>query len=117
MRKLISKFMLINVGMDWSKETIHPDLAKKIERFEEDDVHLNDLYKLDFINLSEVLFQKKRDITLEELDRVLIKTNFDECDKDKILKYVPKSNWEKYFSVLLGESSKSLEKNGLFYIN
>ncbi|MGV0083992.1 hypothetical protein EEAAV_08970 [Rahnella aceris] len=109
MRKLISKFMLINVGMDWSKETIHPDLAKKIEKFEEDDAHLNDLYKLDFINLSEVLFQKKRDITLEELDRVLVKTAFDEADKDKILKYVPKSNWEKYFSTLLGESSKNLE--------
>ncbi|MCO7051873.1 hypothetical protein NAG84_18815, partial [Proteus terrae] len=37
MRKLISKFMLINVGMNWSKETIHPDLAKKIERFDDDD--------------------------------------------------------------------------------
>ncbi|WP_261837252.1 HEPN domain-containing protein [Vibrio ishigakensis] len=110
MRKLISKFMLINVGMDWSKETMLPDLAKKIESFEEEDTHLNDLYKLDFINLSHVLFQKKRDITLEELDRVLTKTSFGEDDKAKILKYVPKSNWEKYFSTLLDESSQSLEK-------
>lgn len=110
MRKLISKFMLINVGMDWSKETMHPDLAKKIEKFEEEDSHLNDLYKLDFINLSHVLFQKKRDITLDELDRVLAKTSFEDKDKDKILKYVPRSNWEKYFSTLLGENSQSLEK-------
>lgn len=110
MRKLISKFMLINVGMAWSKETIHPDLVKKIERFEEDDAHLNDLYKLDFINLSEVLFQKKRDIALEELDRILLKTKFDESDQEKILKYVPKSNWEKYFSTLLGENSQHLEE-------
>lgn len=110
MRKLISKFMLINVGMDWSKETIHPDLAKKIESFEEDDAHLNDLYKLDFINLSEVLFQKKRDISLDELDRVLLKTKFNDLDRSKILKYVPKSNWEKYFSSLLDENSQGLEK-------
>lgn len=110
MRKLISKFMLINVGMDWSKETIHPDLAKKIENFEEDDAHLNDLYKLDFINLSEVLFQKKRDISLDELDRVLSKTKFDDLDRTKILKYVPRSNWEKYFSSLLDEDSQGLEK-------
>lgn len=109
MRKLISKFMLINVGMDWSKETIHPDLAKKIENFEED-AHLNDLYKLDFINLSEVLFQKKRDISLDELDRVLLKTKFNVLDQSKILKYVPKSNWEKYFSSLLDEDSQGLEK-------
>ncbi|EPF7752835.1 hypothetical protein ACSVMW_001838 [Vibrio parahaemolyticus] len=110
MRKLISKFMLINVGMDWSKETIHPDLAKKIERFEEEDIHLNDLYKLDFINLSHVLFQKKRDITLDELDRVLAQTSFEDDDRAKILKYLPRSNWEKYFSTLLGENSQSLEK-------
>lgn len=110
MRKLISKFMLINVGMDWSKETMHPDLAKKIEKFEDEDTHLNDLYKLDFINLSHVLFQKKRDITLDELDRVLAKTSFEDTDKAKILKYVPRSNWEKYFSTLLGENSQSLEK-------
>lgn len=110
MRKLISKFMLINVGMDWSKETIHPDLAKKIENSKEEDAHLNDLYKLDFINLSEVLFQKKRDISLDELDRVLSKTKFDNLDRIKILKYVPRSNWEKYFSSLLDEDSQGLEK-------
>lgn len=110
MRKLISKFMLINVGMEWSKENIHPDLAKKIERFEDDDIYLNDLYKLDFINLSDVLFQKKRDISLEDLDRVLSNTNFNEDDRAKILKYKPRSNWEKYFSDLLGENSQSLEK-------
>ncbi|QXX83407.1 hypothetical protein J6836_03120 [Providencia sp. R33] len=110
MRKLISKFMLINVGMEWSKETIHPDLAKKIERFEEDDIHINDLYKLDFINLSEVLFKKKRDISLDELDKVLQKNEFDSNDHDKIRKYLPKSNWEKYFSDILGEGSQHLEK-------
>lgn len=110
MRKLISKFMLINVGMDWSKEAIHPDLVSKIERFEENDVHLNDLYKLDFIHLSDVLFKKKRDINLDELDRVLAKKEFTEDDKNKILKFLPKSNWEKYFSELLGEKSQNLEK-------
>jgi len=110
MRKLISKFMLINVGMDWSKDTIHPDLAKKIEKFDEEDTHLNDLYKLDFINLSQVLFQKKRDITLVELDRVLAGTSFSGADQNKILKYIPKSNWEKYFSTLLDENSQGLER-------
>ncbi|PRD14004.1 HEPN domain-containing protein [Pantoea coffeiphila] len=109
MRKLISKFMLINVGMDWSKETIHPELAKKIEKFDEDDTNLNDLYKIDFINLSDFLFDKKRDISIEDLDRVLLKTKFDESDKEKILKYVPKSNWDKYFINLLGEKSRNIE--------
>lgn len=110
MRKLIAKFMLINVGMTWSKEVIHPDLFKKIENFEEEELYLNDLHKLDFIHLKQVLFEKKRDISLQELDRTLIKTSFSVDDKEKILRYVPRSNWEKYFSALLNGKDSSLEK-------
>lgn len=110
MRRLITKFMLVTVGMNWSKDAINPELFKKIENFEDEEPYLNDLYKLDFIHLSQVLFEKKRDISLEELDRLLAKTNFDNEDKEKILRYVPKSNWEKYFSSLIEEKDRSLEK-------
>ncbi|MBL5903075.1 HEPN domain-containing protein [Serratia fonticola] len=109
MRKLISKFMLINVGMEWSKETIHPELAKKIKDYDDDDVYLNDLYKLDFINLSDMLFKKKRDISLDDLDRVLANTTFKEEDTNKILKFLPRSNWEKFFSNIIGVKAQSLE--------
>jgi len=60
MRRLIAKFMLITVGMNWSKDAIHPDLFKKIENFEEEELYLNDLHKLDFIHLKQVLFEKKK---------------------------------------------------------
>lgn len=110
MRRLIAKFMLITVGMNWSKDAIHPDLFKKIENFEEEELYLNDLHKLDFIHLKQVLFEKKRDISLEEVDRLLSKTDFSDDDKEKILKYVPRSNWEKYFSSLIEEKDSSLEK-------
>jgi hypothetical protein len=109
MRRLIAKFMLINVGMNWSKDAIHPDLFKKIENFEDEELYLNDLHKLDFIHLNQVLFEKKRDISLEEFDRLLGKTNFSDEDKEKILKYVPRSNWEKYFSTIIEEKDSSLE--------
>lgn len=109
MRKLISKFMLINAGMNWSKNAVHPELFKKIEGYSEEELYSNDLYKLDFIHLSDVLFKKKRDITTEQLDRVLSKTNFDEADKETILKYKPKSNWEKYFTSLLDGDGSQLE--------
>lgn len=110
MRRLIAKFMLINVRMNWSKDAINPELFKKIESYEDEEAHLNDLYKLDFIHLKQVLFDKKRDISLEELDRILSKTKFSDEDKEKITKYIPKSNWEKYFSSLLDEKDKGLEK-------
>jgi DNA-binding CsgD family transcriptional regulator/DNA-binding transcriptional MerR regulator len=110
MRRLIAKFMLITVGMNWCKDAIHPDLFKKIENYEDDEPNLNDLHKLDFIHLNQVLFEKKRDISLEEVDRLLRKTNFNDEDKERLLKYVPRSNWEKYFSTLIDEKDSSLEK-------
>lgn len=110
MRRLIAKFMLVTVGMNWSKDAINPELFKKIEKFEDEDPYINDLHKLDFIHLSQVLFEKKRDISLEELDRLLPKTDFNEEDKERILRYIPRSNWEKYFSSLVDEKNHSLER-------
>ena len=51
--------MLINVGVNWSEDAMIPDLMKKIENYDEADPYLNDLYKLDFIHLNQVLFDKK----------------------------------------------------------
>jgi len=110
LRRLIAKFMLITVGVNWSKDTIHPELFKKIENFDDPEPYINDLYKLDFIHLKQVLFEKKRDISLDELDRLLSRTAFSDEDKEKIQKYIPRSNWEKYFSVLIEDRESSLEK-------
>lgn len=108
MRKLISKFMLINAGMNWTKDAIHPELFSKIEGFSDEDLYSNDIYKLDFIHLSDVLFKKKRDLTFDGLERLLSTTKFDAVDQEVILKFIPRSNWEKYFSKLLGESGEKL---------
>ncbi len=110
MRGLIARFMLITVGMKWSKDAMHPDLFSQIEKFEEEDPYTDDLQKLDFIQLSDVLFKKKRDISLDELDKILQTTKFSEDDKKKIQKYTPKSNWEKYFSSIIEEKDSSLVK-------
>lgn len=109
MRKLISKFMLINVGINWSKDSVHPDLFKKIEGYSEEELYSNDLYKLDFIHLADVLFKKKRDITIEQMDRLLQKTDFSEADKEIILRYIPKSNWDKHFTSILDGDGSNLE--------
>ncbi|MES2207777.1 MAG: hypothetical protein V4525_13420 [Pseudomonadota bacterium] len=110
LRRLIAKFMLITVGINWSKDAIHPELFKKIENYDDSEPYINDLYKLDFIHLNQVLFEKKRDISLEDFDRLLSKTNFNDEDKEKIKRYIPKSNWEKYFSSLINDKESSLEK-------
>ncbi len=102
--------MLITVGINWSKDAIHPELFKKIENFDDTEPYIYDLCKLDFIHLKQVLFEKKRDISLEELDRLLSRTAFSDEDKERIQKYIPRSNWEKYFSALIEDRESSLEK-------
>lgn len=109
MRKLISKFMLINVGMNWSKDAVHPELFKKIEGYSDEELYSNDLYKLDFIHLADVLFKKKRDITTEQMDRLLQKTNFNDADKEAILRYIPRSNWDKHFTEIVDGEGSQLE--------
>lgn len=110
MRQFIAQFMLITVGMNWSKNVVHPELLKKIEQFEDGDPFVSDLHKLDFIHLSQVLFEKKRDISLEELDRILSATKFESEDKERILRYIPRSNWDKYFSTIIEEKDRSFEE-------
>lgn len=110
MRRLIARFMLITVGMKWSKDAMHPELFSQIENFEEEAPYTDDLQKLDFIQLSDVLFKKKRDISLDDLDRLLQATKFNQEDSEKILKYIPRSNWDKYFSSIIEEKDINLEK-------
>ncbi|MFA0497201.1 hypothetical protein AB4555_25975, partial [Vibrio sp. 10N.222.54.B11] len=52
----------------------------------------------------------KRDISLADFDKLLQKTKFNECDQEILRKYIPKSNWEKYFSELIDESESSLKE-------
>ncbi|PNB71027.1 hypothetical protein C1X64_27040 [Pseudomonas sp. GW456-E7] len=110
MRRLIAKFMLVTVGVKWAKDAVLPTLWQKIENFKGEQPYVNDLHKLDFIHLSDVLFEKKRDVSLDELDRILLKTKFDEGDQERILKYLPKSNWEKYFSSLVDFPGHKLQE-------
>jgi hypothetical protein len=101
MRKLIAKFMLITVGISWSKTSIKPELFKKIEDFKDEELYLNDLHKLDFIHLKEVLFDKNREISTQDLYRLLQKKNLTKEDIESIKKYIPTSLWDKYFSEII----------------
>jgi len=112
MRKLISQFLLINVGMDWSDTAIHDDLQEKIKGKSKNNSELTDeLYSADFIQLSEVLFKKYRNITLSELDNIIIKGRAKgNLDIEQISKILPVSNWERYFSAIIEYDEESLKR-------
>lgn len=59
------------------------------------------MYKTDFIQLSDVLFKSYRALSHNELDKVLSKNKLSKVDVQEIKKFLPKSNWERYFSAII----------------
>lgn len=112
MRKLISQFMLINVGMDWARVAIHEDIKEKINRKSEFyEPLIDDLHKSDFIHLSDVLFQKYRTLPIDELNRKLsIAEKDSQVNFSEIEGFIPKSNWERHFSTKVDFKEDELKK-------
>lgn len=111
MRKLISQFMLINVGMDWTNIAIHDEIKEKIQKKNKSvEPLIDDLHKTDFIHLSDVLFKKYRTIDIEELNRKLSSAEKNsQVDFNEIKGFLLKSNWERHFSSKLDFKEESLK--------
>lgn len=114
MRNLISKFMLQNLGTDWFKNSIHPDIKDKIKS-KKTGRYKDELYKIDFIALTEyILFKKYRDLNMSQLDKIVRGIN-DVGDVEKatiksLKSILPRSNWDRYFSKIIDESEDKLVK-------
>lgn len=113
MRKLISKFMLINIGKDWVSENIPDEVKTKISQNEARNELLDDvLHNADFIDLSNFLFKKYRKKDIGELDNYLsatkdTKVTIQELKND----YLSQSNWDKYFSAIVKTKGDKLKND------
>lgn len=97
MRKLITKFMLTNVGLGWTKDTIPEDLKK--ERNISIENNYNYLYETDFIQLANFLFEEYKTIDAKSLiEKLKSATTLEEIGIDELKGFIPKSNWDRYFS-------------------
>jgi len=119
MRKLITKFMIINVGIMWASKAI-PDTfkASRIEKSgnkenkEIKKLNYHILYDTDFIQLSDILFNEYRDIDVQELISKLKDIdakNIDENMISSIKRFIPTSNWDKHFKKLVDCDGKFLK--------
>lgn len=111
MRKLISQFMLINVGMNWSKNAMNTEIRSKIDNKKGDsNMYYDDIYMTDFIHLSDILFKKYRSVKVDEVDKLLGKSKSkDDLPYETLLKFQPLSNWERYFSEVINFSEDKLK--------
>lgn len=106
MRKLITKFMIANVGVDWIKNEVPDDLKIGIRTANQDKTFL---YNFDFIQLKSLLFSEKYNRNKEELiSRIKSIKKESKIDIEELKSLLPTSNWEKYFSKELKISSKDL---------
>ncbi len=102
LRKLITKFMVTNVGLSWSNENLPKDIKQIIsDRKKEKTSYANILHNTDFIDLSDFLFKAYSNKSIDELFDKIKNKSFEVKSHSDIHDYVPKSNWERYFSFIV----------------
>ncbi len=108
MRKLITKFMLTNVGADWIKERVPDDVKSSINIQNRDITYL---HNVDFIQLKNFLFSENYPSHKDYLIRKLKDAkSIDELKIEDIKLLVPVSNWERYFSQKVDVNKELLSK-------
>lgn len=97
MRKLITKFMLTIVGLDWTKEAIPEELRNSTRT--KPAGNNNYLYETDFKDLSTFLFDEYRTLDIKILSEKIrsLEEEKDEVSLAEFKGFLPKSNWERYF--------------------
>lgn len=119
MRKLITKFMLHNVGLTWTKNALPDEIKNELKNLtkhkeiEFSNEH-NVMYQVDFIQLSNFLFNAYRELEINELIRKITPLSFQDINEStfaEIKKIIPKTNWEKYFESNVNIPSEIIKKD------
>lgn len=102
LRKLITKFMVTNVGLEWTNENLPKELKDGLKSVKKNRAsHSNILHNSDFIQLADFLFKpyasKSFDFLLNELKNQKEKN----INTKDLADYIPKSNWERYFTEIV----------------
>lgn len=109
MRKLITKFMIINVGLSWTDKHIPKEVKDAPGNLKEKS-NVNYLYTLDFIQLSNILFKEYSPFnTSELLDKIKSSDDNTDVPLTYLKKFVPASNWERYFSEIVDSEAEYLK--------
>lgn len=101
MRKLITKFMFIKIGLTWTKEAVPKEVSESIKSKKEAG-SANYLYDVDFIQLSNFLFREYSTANSRKLvEKLGAAHKIEELDLVELQELVPRSNWERYFAPIV----------------
>jgi len=108
MRKLITKFMLVNVGAEWFSESVPDDVKKSMNTTNKEITYL---HNVDFIQLKNFLFSEKYTVNKDKLITKLKNSkNLSDLDLNELKLLIPVSNWDKYFSAEIHLNQEKLSK-------
>jgi hypothetical protein len=108
MRKLITKFMLITIGLAWTKDAVPKEVSESIKN--KRDLGQNYLYETDFIQLSNFLFKEYSTANSRKLVEKLSEAKkIEELNLEDLKELVPRSNWERYFAPIVACKSDYLQ--------
>jgi len=117
-RKLITKYMLVNVGTDWESKYIPSEVEKKSNNEHAKTREGGLLYKLDFIQITNFLFgERPLNSNLKQILKSSKKLKDNEGKEHSVVEvcdlenYVPKSNWDRFFKSSLDIDAEQLKKN------
>ncbi|ROP59058.1 hypothetical protein EDF81_1842 [Enterobacter sp. BIGb0383] len=113
MRKLITKFMLLNVGVSWTKTSIPEEFTSLRSSTKLPEDH-NMMYQVDFIQLTNFLFKAYKEIDISELIKKISPLEFNELNQetfDELKRIVPQSNWDKYFAPHIEAQQKKITES------
>lgn len=99
MRKLITYFMITQVGKEWVTEASPKNVKDAINNSKRPQQYGDVLHKVDFIHLGAFLFKEYQTKDVSNLYKLFDSvTNSEELILADLRDYKAKSNWEKYFS-------------------
>jgi hypothetical protein len=109
MRKVITYFMLTTVGKEWvnmaSPEVVKKQIDNKQTRY------IDALFQFDFIQLGDLLFKAYTTSSIDQLYNLIEEQDeFDTLTAEDILDFKARSNWDRYFSVIVDCDAAFLKK-------
>lgn len=109
LRKLITKFMLINVGLGWTREAIPKEVQESV-RTKDAKLDHDYLYEVDFIQLSNFLFKEYATTNPSAIiDRLRQAKKIEDLDLEELKKAIPRSNWDRFFSKVVNCENEYLQ--------
>lgn len=112
MRKLIIKFMVTTLGLGWADEVSPKQIKDIISRKEgRREGQTSFLYQIDFLDLSKFLLEPYSNSEILELRNKLCHIkDLSELSLDYLNEFVPRSNWQRYFSTIISYDGERFKK-------